>query len=130
VQALIRWDPVGHAAAELAGRRELGFPPAAAMASIEGDEPIVLAALDRLDLPPDGEVLGPVALDDIDDGGQQTRHQTPAQDDDAVQLRALVRVPQAGRKALGAALRAVAAGRSARKEGGGLRIRVDPSDLF
>ncbi|MET0967537.1 MAG: primosome assembly protein PriA, partial [Nakamurella sp.] len=130
VQALIRWDPVGHASAELAGRRELGFPPAAAMASIEGDEPIVLAALDRLDLPPDGEVLGPVALDDIDNGGQQTQKQAPAQDEDEVQLRALVRVPQAGRKALSAALRAVAAGRSARKEGGGLRIRVDPSDLF
>ena len=37
VQALIRWDPAGHAAAELAARRELGFPPAVAMASIEGD---------------------------------------------------------------------------------------------
>jgi primosomal protein N' (replication factor Y) len=131
VQALIRWDPVGHAAAELAGRRELGFPPAAAMASIEGDEPIVLAALDRLDIPPDGEVLGPVALDDIDGGGHQPKGpKSAAQADDAVQLRALVRVPQAGRKALSAALRAVAAGRSARKEGGGLRIRVDPSDLF
>jgi primosomal protein N' (replication factor Y) len=133
VQALIRWDPVGHAASELAGRRELGFPPAAAMASIEGDEQIVLAALDRLDLPPDGEVLGPVALDDLEGGGQQNqgeRSGSAAQADDEVQLRALVRVPQAGRKALGAALRAVAAGRSARKEGGGLRIRVDPSDLF
>jgi primosomal protein N' (replication factor Y) len=133
VQALIRWDPVGHAAGELAGRRELGFPPAAALASIEGDEAIVLAALERLDLPPDGEVLGPVALDDID--GDRQQHAAPGQNsgsaaDDEVQLRALVRVPQAGRKALGAALRAVAAGRSARKEGGGLRIRVDPSDLF
>ena len=65
VQALIRWDPVGHAAAELAARRELGFPPAAAMASIEGDEQAVLEVLDRLPVPPDGEVLGPVALDDL-----------------------------------------------------------------
>jgi len=32
--------------------------------------------------------------------------------------------------ALSAALNTVAAGRSARKEGGGVRIRVDPVDLF
>lgn len=128
VQSLIRWDPVGHAAAELAGRRELGFPPAVAMASIEGAETVVLAALERLEVPPDGEVLGPVALDDIVQGQPQAAPAPSASDD--IQLRALVRVPQAGRKSLGAALRAVAAGRSARKEGGGLRIRVDPADLF
>ena len=67
VQALIRWDPEGHAAAELAARRELGFPPAVAMASIEGDEHSVLAAVDRLVVPPAGEILGPVALDDLQD---------------------------------------------------------------
>ncbi len=67
VQALIRWDPEGHAAAELAARRELGFPPAVAMASIEGDEHSVLAAVDRLVVPPGGEILGPVALDDLHD---------------------------------------------------------------
>ena len=132
VQALIRWDPVGHAAAELAARRELDFPPVAAMASIEGDEPTVLAVLDRLEIPPDGEVLGPVALDDLDGGrgaGSAGRSADPA-DPDSPQLRALVRVPQSQRKALSAALHAVAAGRSARKEGGGVRIHVDPLDLF
>jgi primosomal protein N' (replication factor Y) len=45
-------------------------------------------------------------------------------------LRALVRAPQTQRKALSHALHTVAAGRSARKEGGGVRIRVDPLDLF
>ena len=39
--------------------------PAAAIASIEGDEQAVLEALDRLAVPPDGEVLGPVALDEL-----------------------------------------------------------------
>ena len=158
VQALIRWDPEGHAAAELAARRELGFPPAVAMASIEGDEHSVLAAVDRLVVPPTGEILGPVALDDLQDdefsapprkapsrkgsaskdsaGGSAVPSVTAdgrdlAQDvPDEPQLRALVRAPQAERKALSAALHAVAAGRSARKEGGGLRIRVDPLDLF
>ena len=36
VQALVRWDPAGHAAAELAGRAEVGFPPAVRMAAVEG----------------------------------------------------------------------------------------------
>jgi primosomal protein N' (replication factor Y) len=157
VQALIRWDPEGHAAAELAARRELGFPPAVAMASIEGDEHSVLAAVDRLVVPPTGEILGPVALDDLHDdefsapprkaqsrkgsanedpaGGSAVSSVTADRRDvedlpDEPQLRALVRAPQAERKALSAALHAVAAGRSARKEGGGLRIRVDPLDLF
>ncbi len=143
VQALIRWDPVGHAAAELAGRRELGFPPAVAMASLEGTEHAVLAALDRLVLPDGAVVLGPVALDEIEDaGGHGPGHSasmTPPRDGasgaadadaDEALVRALVRISQSQRKALGAELHALAAGRSARKEGGGLRIRVDPPDLF
>ena len=36
VQALIRWDPVGHAERELAEREELGFPPAVRMAAVLG----------------------------------------------------------------------------------------------
>ena len=36
VQALIRWDPAWYAARELAERRELGFPPAARIASLTG----------------------------------------------------------------------------------------------
>jgi len=162
VQALIRWDPEGHAAAELAARRELGFPPAVAMASIEGDEHSVLAAVDRLVVPPGGEILGPVALDDLHDDefsapprtspsrqGRAGKGSSSAgsagslagsgigadpvsgpEEEDEPQLRALVRAPQVNRKALSAALHTIAAGRSARKEGGGLRIRVDPLDLF
>ncbi len=125
VQALIRWDPVGHAEVELAARRELGFPPAVAMASIEGTEPAVLAALERLEVPPHGEILGPVALEDLVPAGPPTDGE-----DDGPTLRALVRTRQSERKALGVALHTLAAGRSARKEGGGLRIRVDPLDLF
>lgn len=142
VQALIRWDPAGHAAVELAARRELGFPPAVAMASLEGAEAAVLAAVQRLELPPRAELLGPVAVDDDEyspPAPVKPRPATaaaasaaaPAQaQDDGPTLRALVRAPQADRKALAAALHALAAGRSARKEGGGLRIRVDPLDLF
>ena len=158
VQALIRWDPEGHAGAELAARRELGFPPAVAMASIEGDEQSVLTAVDRLVVPPGGEILGPVALDDLQDDEfsapprkSPPRNGSSAKDavgtspasgvplgdpvvtngePDQPVLRALVRAPQTQRKALSLALHTVAAGRSARKEGGGVRIRVDPLDLF
>jgi primosomal protein N' (replication factor Y) len=129
VQALIRWDPVGHAGVELAARRELGFPPVTAMASIEGEEATVLGVLDRLVVPPDGEVLGPVALDDLETGGEPGPT-NGAVDDDGPRLRALVRAPQNQRKALTSALHTVAAARSARKEGGGVRIRIDPLDLF
>ncbi len=146
VQALIRWDPVGAAAAELAGRRELGFPPAVTMASLEGAEAAVLAAIERLRLPPRAEVLGPVALDELGPpagpggrpgppgaAGASDAGATDAGDlrvEQGPLLRALVRAPQPDRKALSAALHSLAAGRSARKEGGGLRIRVDPLDLF
>lgn len=36
VQALVRWDPVGHAQRELAERAELGFPPVSRMAAVLG----------------------------------------------------------------------------------------------
>lgn len=147
VQALIRWDPGGHAEVELAARRELGFPPAVAMASIEGTQPAIMDALDRLQLPPDAEVLGPVPLDDPD---MSSTDPDPVDEmvDEMVdgsgalllgldpglpagtRLRALVRTPLAQRKALSAALQAIAAGRSARKLGGGLRITLDPTEVI
>ncbi len=165
VQALVRWDPGGHAARELAARRELEFPPAVAMASIEGDAPAVLAALDILAVPPDGELLGPVELEEParaeapDSAAVKGRTRSgragstggrgdaidraghgPVGDLDGAgpgaaersgpRLRALVRAPLSQRKALCAALHAVASSRSARKESGSVRIRVDPADLF
>ena len=71
VQALVRWDPAWHAAAELAARTEVGFPPAVRMASVEGAASAVAEVVDALlgsddpgrPGPPDVEVLGPVELD-------------------------------------------------------------------
>jgi len=139
VQALIRWDPAGHAEAELTARRELGFPPAVAMASIDGTQAAMVDALDRLQLPPDAEVLGPVPLDDgdaadpdediVDGSGALLLGLDPGLPAGA-RLRALVRVPLAQRKALSAALHVTAASRSARKLGGGLRIKLDPLEVI
>ncbi len=110
VQALLRWDPGWFAARELAERRELGFPPAARMASLTGTAEAVADLLAEVRLPERAEVLGPV----------------PAGDDAE---RMLVRVPRGDAAALAGALHAGAAGRSARKATP-VRIQVDPADLF
>jgi primosomal protein N' (replication factor Y) len=127
VQALIRWDPAGHAAAELAERAEVGFPPAVRMASVEGAATAVAEVVDALlgsDLiaglgPPDADVLGPVELDP-EPGGDPT---APPRE------RALIRVPRAQGRALAAALAAVAARRSARKATDPVRVRLDPPEV-
>ena len=62
VQALIRWDPVGHAEAELDGRDEVGLPPGVHMAAIDGTPEAVVAMLETAQLPDSAELLGPVDL--------------------------------------------------------------------
>ncbi|GDY81714.1 hypothetical protein SAVCW2_09130 [Streptomyces avermitilis] len=62
VQALVRWDPVGHAVRELAERAELGFPPVSRMAAVSGTAEAVAGFLSGVELPSDAEVLGPVPL--------------------------------------------------------------------
>lgn len=127
VQALIRWDPAGHAAAELAARTELGFPPAVAMASLQGVEPDVAAAAASIPLPAGGEVLGPVLLEDLaPPTGSRARTQAPAPH----AARVLIRVPPSGRKQLAAHIKALAAARSTRKQEENLRLRIDPDELF
>src|SRR5438270_5102318 len=62
VQALIRWDPVGHAEAELAARAEVGLPPSVHMAAIDGAAHAVSALLDEARLPDGADLLRPVGL--------------------------------------------------------------------
>jgi primosomal protein N' (replication factor Y) (superfamily II helicase) len=62
VQSLIRWDPVGHAEADLASRAEVGLPPSVHMAAIDGPAQAVTALLDVARLPEQADVLGPVDL--------------------------------------------------------------------
>jgi primosomal protein N' (replication factor Y) (superfamily II helicase) len=115
-QALIRWDPVTFAERELAERAELGFPPAVRMAAATGDADAVASLLAGTD---DGfEVLGPVP---VERGlGGETEDQ----------VRALIRAPRARGAELARALQAAQAGRSARKEGGGVRVQLDPAELI
>ncbi|HEX6870972.1 MAG TPA: primosomal protein N' [Micromonosporaceae bacterium] len=129
VQALIRWDPATFAARELADRRELGFPPAARMASLTGEPDAVADLLALTALPPGAEVLGPVAV--TAGGSGAAGGPAGAGTADAAQERALIRVAsRAEGPALATALHTAAALRSARKAAGSVRVQIDPRDLW
>jgi primosomal protein N' (replication factor Y) len=115
-QALIRWDPVTFAERELAERAELGFPPAVRMAAVTGEATAVASLLAGTD--PAFEVLGPVPVE----------HGAAGENED--QVRALIRASRARGADLARALQAAQAGRSARKEGGGVRVQLDPAELI
>jgi primosomal protein N' (replication factor Y) len=114
VQALVRWDPAWHASLELAGRTELGFPPAVRMASVDGSPDALAAVLDELALPDTGEVLGPVPLEGDPDGRE----------------RVLIRVQRTQGRSLAAAIAAAQSVRAARKEPDPVRVRLDPLELI
>jgi len=113
VQALVRWDPAWHAAQELAARTELGFPPAVRMATVDGLPKAVAAFLDELELPPSGEILGPVPI------GEQSERE-----------RALLRVSRSDGRSLAAAVAATQAVRSARKEPDPVRVQLDALEII
>ena len=105
VQALIRWDPVGHAERELADRAALGFPPAVTMAEVSGDADAVDELVGAAALPPDARVLGPVPL-------PADRLKTASRDE----VRALIRVSRsAARRPRSSAARC--SGRPQRSQG-------------
>ena len=120
-QALVRWDPVTFAERDLAERAELGFPPAVRMAAVSGEPAAVASVIKGLEQA--FEVLGPVPLEQT---AQPAQGAAPPED----QVRALVRAPRAEGPALAKALQAAQAGRSARKEGGGARVQLDPPELI
>ena len=119
VQALIRWDPVGHADAELDSRAEVGLPPAVHMAAIDGPTGAVAALLDAAQLPEHAETLGPV---DLPFGARRPPGLAP----DVAVSRMLVRVPRDAGLAMAAALRRATAILSARRDEEPSRVQIDP----
>jgi len=105
VQALVRWDPEGAAARELADRAALGFPPATRMVAVSGS---ARAVADVVEAVGPAEVLGPVPEGEGE--------------------RAYLRVPRTESAELLAALRTVLATRSAHKAES-VRVQVDPPTL-
>jgi len=122
VQALIRWDPAGHAEREITERTALGFPPAVRMAAVDGQPEAIAALLARAQLPPAAEVLGPVPV-------PSTSRSRTAGSAEEGRERALIRVPRRDGPALAAALRVGGATRAARKEPGAVRVQLDPIEL-
>jgi len=122
VQALIRWDPVTFSERELAERAELGFPPAVRMASVTGPPEAVADFVGAACLPGRAEVLGPVPVDPA-----------PARQDPAApeptRERALIRIGRRDGLELARALHAAQATRSARKDGGAVRVQLDPAEV-
>lgn len=108
-QALVRWDPVGFASAQLAERVELAYPPAVRMALLSAEARELRGALAQLKLPEGAEMLGPF---DHEDGW----------------ARAIVRAPLARGGALSRALLDLAGLRSAKRQP--LQIRLDPAELW
>jgi primosomal protein N' (replication factor Y) len=132
VQALVRWDPAGHAATELAGREELALPPAVRMAALDGPPAAVADLLAAL--PDTVEVLGPVELPPgtrLPGGRRSAAELDPASTADERTEgaeRCLARVPRAEGRALARELHAAQAVRSARKEREPVRVLLDPLD--
>jgi len=113
VQALLRVDPAGFAARELATRREAGLPPATTFVEASG-EPSAVADFASQMGPVPGVVFGPVDLPPVD-GEPRTR--------------LLWRCAPAEATTLVAALKATAAKRSAAKAPGVVRLQVDPDQI-
>jgi len=116
VQALVRWDPAGLAARELADRRELGFPPVTRMAAVSGSSAALAEFLAALRLPEHADVLGPVP-------------EPPRPGAEGERERYLVRIPRTEGLALARALREVQGVRSARKTPEHVRVQLDPLEL-
>jgi primosomal protein N' (replication factor Y) (superfamily II helicase) len=119
VQSLIRWDPVGHAEAELAARTEVALPPSVHMAALDGGAEAVAALLDEIQLPDSAELLGPVELPP----GARRPPGTPAE---VSVTRMLVRVRREQGLALAGELRRGVAVTSARQTDEPVRVQIDP----
>lgn len=119
VQALIRWDPVGHAEAELDSRAEVGLPPAVHIAAVDGAPAAVNALLETAQLPGNADLLGPVELPS---GARRPPGTAPG----GQVNRMLVRVPRDGGLALASALRRATGVLSARHDQEPVRVQIDP----
>lgn len=119
VQALIRWDPVGHADAELATRTEVGLPPAVHIAALDGDPDSVTALLEQARLPDGADVLGPVPL-------PPGVRRPPGVPGELPVIRMLARVGRDHGLALAAALRHGVGVLSARGSHHPVRVQLDP----
>lgn len=116
LQALIRLDPAGFARRELADRVEARFPPAVKLIAIDGRREHLSEVAETARFPAPTDVLGPAELG-------------PHAGGEVMLFRLTLRTPLSHGAELTAAVKAVAAIRSAKKAEGALRIQVDPVSI-
>lgn len=123
VQSLIRWDPVGHAEAELTARSEVGLPPSVHIAALDGTADAVAALIDQARLlnseSPQAELLGPV---DLPAGVRRPAGIAAG----ATVTRMLVRVHRDQGLVLAAGLRRAIGALSVRPTHQPVRVQIDP----
>ncbi|MET9486289.1 primosomal protein N' [Nocardia sp. NPDC006630] len=123
VQALLRWDPVGHAQFELDERTQVRFPPSVRLAAVDGTTDSIAELLTEAKLPDTVEVLGPVPLP------PGARKPFSSGDNPPEVERMILRVDRAAGAALARALSAALAVRSTHKSDAPLRVQIDPVDI-
>ncbi|QDW63437.1 primosomal protein N' [Oerskovia sp. KBS0722] len=126
--ALVRWDPAGFADRELAERRELDLPPAVRVAAITGDRQAVDAVVDRVGLADPSTTLGPVEVPET--AGRPARGGAGRDPSLQPPVRTIVRVPLREGRRLARELSASLAVRSAKREGGIVRVQLDPKEML
>jgi len=119
VQALVKWDPIGHAEEELDARTEVGLPPSVHMAAVDGGADAVAAFVRHAELPEEAALMGPV---DLPPGVRRPPMTAP--DERAVRM--LIRVRRDEGLALAASLRQATAIASARHDHEAVRVQIDP----
>jgi primosomal protein N' (replication factor Y) (superfamily II helicase) len=141
VEALVRWDPEWFVARELAERVQLSLPPAVRMAQLVGSRVAVQRAVEVAGLADSVERLGPLpwvpvgpaaaargAAGAAGVGAAGAAGAFGADDGAPPTIQLLLRASLDEGPALTAALRAMKAIRSARKEPEPVSVRVDPVD--
>ncbi|WP_088317248.1 primosome assembly protein PriA [Kineosporia sp. R_H_3] len=153
VEAFLRGDPAHFAARELEERAGLRLPPAVTAATLDGPAAAVASLLAVATLPDGAETLGPVPHEARTRAPAAPARARPAPGKQPVgahrapparatatvapptldggeeHVRLIVRAPRAARAELARTLHAAAAVRSARREPGAVRVRLDPDDL-
>ena len=114
IQALVRLDPGGFAARELADRAAARFPPAVRVITADGEPKPLRDFLELVMLPSGAEALGPVATPAVRPGEPSNV------------CRAMLRAPLEQGAELTRAVKAAMAVRASRKSPGTVRIQVDP----
>jgi primosomal protein N' (replication factor Y) len=127
--ALVRFDPAGFAARELAERLELGLPPAVRVAVVTGDRAAVDLLVGRVALATPDAVLGPVEVTPPPPASRALPDDIGGPLFDAPPIRLIIRVDAASGLTLAQQLRVSLAVRSAKREPGRVRVQLDVADL-